>query len=111
MNQQVIRDDNWIDRAPAFLRALEGPRGEECTTTIDRRWLWRLAAALSFTAGDSQLVHDLRTYLHQSCDHHWRYDEADDCPCPALRQCVWCTWVDLIDEHGAVIPEQGPDQK
>jgi hypothetical protein len=91
---------NWRDRAPAFLRdTLTGPDGEPCFTTTDRRWLWRLENAVAMHARPGthlgELSRDLRQYLNETCEHHWR--ESPACPVYEIgehRQCVWCSWVE-----------------
>lgn len=112
----VIYDENWYDRAPAMLRDFAGPDGEDCPTPMDRRWLWRLESFLAVcgtTNYHRQMGHDLRVYLHQSCQHQWRIDEPDSWweGSPRMRQCLWCNHVDEIDIDGHVIPDQAPDQK
>lgn len=86
----------WTDRAPAMLRAPEGPDGEQCPTPMDRRWLWRLEGflAVSGTTGAHQAMsRDLREYLFETCEHHWRDYEADE-EFAAHRQCLWCNDVE-----------------
>lgn len=86
---------NWRDRAPSMLLdTLTGPDGEPCFTTTDRRWLWRLEGFLAVSATNArqrEMAADLRQYLNETCEHHWRNYEAK--PGDAIgthRQCLWC---------------------
>jgi hypothetical protein len=91
---------SWYDRAPAMLLMDCGPDGEPCSTTTDRRWLWRLEGRLAPSGQHRQLAADLREYLHQTCEHHWRHFEAaegDDIG--THDQCLWCHDVVWADER------------
>lgn len=92
-----MADTNWRDRAPASIReSFNGPNGEPCFTTVDRRWLWHLESCLAVMATTDLLRdvrRDLAAYLHETCEHHWRNDWPGDETTPAHRQCVWCNEV------------------
>lgn len=82
----------WRDRAPRpLIETSTGPRGEPCSTSLDRRWLHRLEgdiAVLATTDRLRQLGDDLREYLGETCQHHW-LDGTDEFH-GAYRQCLWC---------------------
>ncbi len=49
------------------------------------------------TSTIGQLQDDLHEYLHDTCEHHWRYEDNDeDFP---LRQCIWCHTVAPQEAH------------
>ena len=97
---------HWTERAPAFLRdTLTGPNGEPCFTTTDRRWLWRMeefiATYAPYGSALDQMRLDLRQYLTESCEHHFR--ESPACPVYEIgphRQCLWCTHVEWKTADG-----------
>jgi hypothetical protein len=93
---------HWRDRAPANLLHTEGPDGEPCNTTTDRRWLWRLEKFLAVYGTDDiqrQMGSDLRQYLNETCDHHWTTYQGGG-GIPAHRQCAWCSDVEWFDGYG-----------
>lgn len=85
---------HWTERAPRPLRTAYDPDGQPHETSLDRRWLWRLenTLAVNNTGTLSTLLADLRQYLDESCEHHWREFEADD-EFEAFSQCLWCCLV------------------
>lgn len=92
--------ENWQDNAPAMLRSLAGPDGEDIPTPFDRRWLWRIEAFLAVSGTNDnqrQLGRDLRQYLNQTCQHVWRVWAGDDV-IAAHRQCLWCNDVEWQGE-------------
>lgn len=75
------------------------PRGCVLETTTDHRLLWHIECMLAVSAtNDSlrELGSSLRKYLGATCQHHWHTDEANP-PFQAMRQCLWCNDVILID--------------
>ncbi len=87
---------DWRDRTPTMLRRLTGPRGEPCTTQIDRRWLWHLEDTLGVSAPRDgvlgQVRADLRAYLVETCAHHWLHYQNDG-TFVEHYQCLWCNRV------------------
>lgn len=101
--------DHWTHRAPAALReSFTGPFGEPCFTTLDRRWLWRVAGMLTVNAPHGghldQLRVDLVQYLHETCEHHWQHFDAEPeepgytVAIPEHRQCLWCNTIEWPTE-------------
>jgi hypothetical protein len=93
----------WRERAGRIVLDPLGPHDEVMTTSMDRRWLWRIEGLLAVSAtcdAQRQLTADLRAYLGETCEHHWR-DYAGDDDIPAHRQCLWCNEVEWAD-GGAV---------
>jgi hypothetical protein len=106
---------HWRDHAPAMLReSFNGPRGEPCFTTLDRRWLWHLENSLavrSTTDGQRAILADLRQYLHETCEHHMQdfltcCDPRNETCVPPHRQCTWCNHVEWLG--AADRPEENP---
>lgn len=95
---------HWRDNAPAMLReSFNGPNGEPCFTTLDRRWLWHVEGQLAVLATTDHLrdvQRDLAQFLHETCEHHWGSDWPGDDHVPAHRQCVWCNYVDWVSVGG-----------
>lgn len=88
---------DWRQNVPASITSLVGPRGEPCLTPVDRRWLWHLENSLSVVATTEyqrEILHDLRQYLHETCEHHWGRDWPGDEDIAAHRQCLWCNEVE-----------------
>ncbi len=101
----------WRDRAPAMLLTTTDPDGEPCATPADRRWLWRLESALAINAPSgstlSVLGRDLRQFLNETCEHHWRvYDNTGSGDWIAShRQCLWCSDVEWKAADGSYSAE------
>jgi hypothetical protein len=98
----------WIDRMPPSVTDLFNPHGELVTTPTDRRMLWHIESVLSVNApiGSrlAQLGRDLRSYLNETCGHHWseyQPDPDNESDVPAHRQCLWCHDVEWLapDAH------------
>ncbi len=85
---------HWTQRAPRPLRTAYDPDGQPHGTSLDRRWLWRLenTLAVNNTGTLTPLLADLRQYLDESCEHHWREFEGDD-EFETFYQCLWCCLV------------------
>lgn len=87
----------WRQRAPRSMLSPVGPQGQPTTATLDRRWLWRIEAFLTFNGGPSgyrQLSRDLTAYLRESCVHDWDYGLG--CGDEPIRQCLWCNVVETV---------------
>ena len=73
--------------------------GNPDPTSQDRRWLWRLGTFLSTNATNpthQQMASDLRYYLDETCEHHWKaYAASGDIA--AHRQCAWCCDVEWAE--------------
>lgn len=99
-DQTAEQRPDWRDRAPLSLLDPNDPDGEPCSTPMDRRWLWRLESFLAVSGTNDtlrQMGSDLRQYLNESCEHHWRHyaTETDvSWPIPAHKQCLWCSDVE-----------------
>jgi hypothetical protein len=77
--------------------------GNPDPTSTDRRWLWRIEMFLSISgtnASHRQMASDLRFYLNESCEHHWKSYEAEQ-GIAAHRQCSWCNDVVWAADEGA----------
>jgi hypothetical protein len=95
-----VAETSWRDRAPAMLVSPDGPDGKACSTSMDRRWLWRLEGFLAINGTSDfqrQMGSDLRQYLNETCEHHWGDWFIWERP-PRLRQCMWCC--DVEEEAG-----------
>lgn len=97
---------NWRDRAGSGLLGPNDPHGNPITTSLDRRWLWRLECDLAVSAtndGQRQLASDLRQYLNETCEHHWMFYGAEENPdgIGAHRQCLWCNAAEFGDDPGS----------
>lgn len=84
---------HWRDRAPNPLLSDLDMDGEPHNTGLDRRWLWRLEIALAINApmGGTldQLRQDLRQYLNETCQHHYKAYMGCEY-IQAHSQCLWC---------------------
>ncbi len=66
--------------------------GNPDPTSQDRRWLWRLEGFLAVSGTNDthrQMAADLKYYLGETCEHHWKPYAGDD-QIAAHRQCSWC---------------------
>ena len=94
--------DTWHDRMPASVTDLFNPNDELVTTPTDRRMLWHIESVLAVNAGNDrlrQLGRDLRSYLNETCGHHWseyRPDPTNEDDIAAHRQCLWCHDVEWL---------------
>lgn len=70
--------------------------GNPDPTGQDRRWLWRLESFLAVSGTNPvqhQMAADLRFYLDETCEHHWK-TYAAEADIEAHRQCSWCNDVE-----------------
>lgn len=96
---------HWTDNAPrSLLNMFTDSNGAPCFTSLDRRWLWRLADTLAVAATTDilrDLRRDLEQYLHETCDHHMIdyltccEPRNETCIAPH-RQCTWCNHVEWV---------------
>lgn len=97
--QRIERDD-WRGRAGRLLLDPNDPDGDPIATPLDRRWLWRIEAAMFLGGGNHelrQLAADLKQYLNETCEHHWRLYAAEP-DIPMHSQCLWCCDVVWFNE-------------
>ncbi|MGW4127989.1 hypothetical protein [Amycolatopsis japonica] len=91
---------NWRERAGRILLDPADPDGEPLTTPLDRRWLWRIEQVIAINGGNDtmrQLAFDLKQYLNETCEHHWRlYAREKDIP--SHTQCLWCCTVEWLEQ-------------
>jgi hypothetical protein len=75
--------------------------GNAIATPQDHRWLWHLEGELSLRAPLGSpldfLRRRLRSYLNETCQHHWTDSEGDEV-IPAHRQCLWCCDVEWTED-------------
>lgn len=94
--------ETWRARAGRIVLDPFNAHGEVVTAPMDRRWLWRIESILGAaytTDTQHQLVNDLRAYLVETCEHHWRDYEGDE-DIPAHRQCMWCAALEWAADKG-----------
>jgi hypothetical protein len=96
----VIERTDWRERAGRLVLDPTDPDGEPIATPLDRRWLWRIEQILAVNGGNEtvqQLSADLRQYLGQTCEHHWRIYAAEK-DIPMHSQCLWCNCVEWCED-------------
>ena len=94
---------DWRGYFPRGVQDPSGPDGEPITTPTDRRLLWFLESELAIfgtTDHHRDLTAALRSYLNETCVHHWPRTFQGDETVPAHRQCLWCNHVDWLTEDG-----------
>ncbi|TDX84942.1 hypothetical protein [Amycolatopsis arida] len=92
---------SWRERAGRIILDPHDPDGVPIDTPRDRRWLWRIEATLTTGATTDQqrlLARDLREYLRETCEHHWRPYSGDE-HVSAHAQCLWCNQVRWLDSE------------
>jgi hypothetical protein len=98
-----VTADTWRENWPRGVVDPLDPDGTPIVTPTDRRLLWHIEGVLAVAATNDRLRRlgsNIRQYLNETCEHHWKTYEGDEV-IDAHRQCLWCHAVEW-HEDGAV---------
>lgn len=100
MSATTWRLPDWRERFPRGVLDPTDLDGVPIATPTDHRLLWHIESALPGAPNGSQLDRlrqELRSYLNDTCQHHWRPYAGDEV-IPAHTQCLWCCSVEWLDD-------------